>query len=238
MKKTVSSLFAILMAFISIQVQGQIKFGVRAGMNLARMAIHNIPDGYDLKTFISFQTGGIAEYSINEVFALESGVLINGKGFKMEDKESSSGMTLKSTLTMTPVYLEIPVNASCKVNIGKAYLLFFAGPYLGIGLAGKVKLAFEATGLPNGVTLQSLGLDNATEELSYGTSEDNDLKRTDLGITMGAGVGIKRFQIRGQYGLGFSNLIPAGQSDDYAKNRVIGISIVYMFGKKPVKFKE
>ncbi|RIJ47070.1 hypothetical protein D1614_16720 [Maribellus luteus] len=64
-----------------------------------------------------------------------------------------------------------------------------------------------------------------------GNSGDDDLKRMDFGLMMGAGVEIDKFQFGVGYDLGLANIDPAGDSDNFAKNRVLKISVGLMFGK-------
>jgi hypothetical protein len=54
----------------------------------------------------------------------------------------------------------------------------------------------------------------------------------DYGLNIGAGFEVNNLQIRVQYSLGLNNLDPDNDSDFDTKNRVIGISLGYMFGGK------
>lgn len=215
------------------ETKGKSNFGVKAGLNLSNMSIKNIPSGFEEKTLPSFHLGGVAEFNIAENFALEAGVLLSGKGGKYEYSETESGITITGILTVSPLYLEIPVNALYKAELGSAKLLLFVGPYIGLGVGGKIKTEYTASGLPSGVTLSSLGFDlDESEDIEYGTDDNSTLKRIDFGLNIGAGIEIKNIQIRAQYGLGLSNLDPKGSSDSETKNKVIGISIGYMFGNE------
>ena len=231
MKNSLKVLVLISIMFFSIQAQAQLKFGVRAGLNLADMAIEGM-NGMTEKMITSFHLGPVAEYSLSEKLSLESGLLLSGKGKKVEYNESDQGITLGVKATISPIYLEIPVNALYKFNIKDGKVLLFAGPYFAFGVAGKTKTEFTASGLPSGMTLSSLGLTDETKNIKFGTKSDSDMKGTDFGLNFGAGFEKNNYQIRVQYGLGLSNLDPQGSSTNEMKNRVIGISLGYLFGGK------
>ncbi len=108
----------------------------------------------------------------------------------------------------------------------------FAGPYLAFGIAGNYKDEYSATGLPAGVTLESLGLTNSTTDLKYGTDVDSDLKPTDFGFNIGAGIQMSNFMISAQYGLGLTNIDTSTSNDNEKKNKVIGITAGFLFGGK------
>lgn len=218
----------------SEKTKGKSKFGVKAGLNLSNMLIKNFPSDFDEKSITSFHLGGVVAFNIAENFALETGMLLSGKGGKWEYSETESGITITGIMTVSPLYLEIPINALYKAELGSVKLLLFVGPYIGIGVGGKMKTEFTASGLPSGVTISSLlGYDpDESEDIEYGTDDTSLLKRTDFGLNIGAGLEIKNLQIRVQYGLGLSNLDPQGSSDTETKNKVVGISIGYMFGDK------
>ena len=229
MKNSVKVLALISILFFAIQAQGQLKFGVRAGLNLADMSLKET-SGMTEKMITSFHVGGIAEYSLSESLSVEAGLLLSGKGKKLEYSESDQGVSIGAKITIAPLYLEVPINAVFKVDLGSAKLQLFAGPYLGYGIGGKIKSDYTASGLPSGVTLSSLGFTNETTDIKFGTKDDSNLKATDFGLNIGAGVEMNNMLVRLQYGLGLSNLDPAGSSSNEMKNKVIGISVGYMFG--------
>lgn len=224
-------LIVVIALTMTTQSFAQVKFGVRAGLNLANMTV-KLLDDVSQKMNTSFHVGGIVEYSLSETYSIESGLLLSGKGKKVGFSKSESGITISGTGTISPLYIEVPINALYKLDLGSAKLHLFAGPYIGIGIGGKSKMEFTATGLPAGVTLEKLGFTNETTDVEFGTKDDSDFKRTDFGLNIGAGIEIKNILIRAQYGLGLSNLDPQGSNDSEIKNKVIGISMGYMFGGK------
>jgi hypothetical protein len=230
MKKAISLFSLMMLLSITTLSFAQLRYGVRAGLNLGKIIMAEDLGGATQKMHTSFHVGGITEYGLSESFSLESGVLLSAKGTKLEYSESDQGITVTGTSSISPLYLEIPVKALYKVNLGSTKLHLFAGPYFGIGVAGKYKTEMKATGLPSGVTLSSLGFENESANIVFGSDVDSDLKTLDFGLNFGAGVEINNLLLSLQYDLGLSNLDPLGSSEFEMKNRVIGISVGYMFG--------
>jgi hypothetical protein len=194
--------------------QSKFRFGPKAGINISNMLAkdNDVNMSKDIKMKIGFHIGGIVEYSFTEKFALEPGLLLSTKGYKID----FDGM--KGTLNID--YLEIPINAIYKISLGgDAIKIFFAaGPYLGIALTGKSKS--EVAG------------QKTEKKIMIGSGEYKDIKPIDFGLNIGAGVEIKSILFGFQYGLGLANVSPVTTNGAKMANRVIGISFGYLFGGK------
>jgi len=125
---------------------------------------------------------------------------------------STKGYKIGSNLSVSTNNIEIPINALYKLNAGSVKVLGFAGPYIGYAVSGKGKY------------------EGISSDIKF--SGDNKVMNAfDLGLNFGAGVEISNFQITAQYGLGLTNL--AVNSDSFTmKNKVIGVSVAYLFGGK------
>lgn len=187
--------------------QAQVQFGVKAGLNLANGSAKFGGESQSSDMKMGLHIGAIVDLSLGESLALQPGLLFSMKG-QQEDYE---GVTVKTNIN----YLEVPINLMYKFDAGNMKIMAFAGPYLGYALSAKMKAEDEEM------------------ELNIGTDEnEDDIKPLDLGLNIGAGVQFGGLQITANYGLGMANLLPGGDSDNYAKNRVIGISVAYLFGGK------
>jgi hypothetical protein len=229
MKIFIRTFVIIGLISFSFQTKAQVKFGVLAGLNLTNVKVATIPGVTDRKMHLSYHFGGVADYKITKSFALEAGLLLSGKGteYKYTNKytNESSLVYVEGKVIDAPLYLEIPLNAMYIVDLGNARLLLFTGPYIGIGVAGKEKPKLTGTGF--GVTVYN----DKSRDIKYGTDDDCDFKRSDFGLNIGTGFEIKKIQIRVQYSFGLANINPTSSSDNKVKNRVICMSIGYMFGK-------
>ena len=190
----------------------QIDFGVKAGLNLANISFSNFDVEPDTKMLINFQAGVIADINISDNLAIQPGLLLVGKGFKVE--EEFLGETFKTTAN--PMYLQVPVNVLYKGN------MFYAGvgPYVGLGLFGKAKYE-DSTG-------------SESEDLTFGNDEADHFAPLDFGANIEAGVMLNNIRIGAGYALGLANIIPEGARSDNesAKHGVISVNVAYMFGSK------
>lgn len=222
---TLTAMMVVLFAF---QSQAQLRFGARAGLNMANLSITTPGSAPTLSNIYSFHLGGVAEYSLSDVFALEGGLQISGKGAKQENTTAVSSATVISTNSTNPIYLEIPINAVYSLNLGSMNLNLFAGPYLSFGIAGSDESNYSVSGtLPAGVSFK-----DETTTIKYGSDLMSDYSSTDFGLNIGAGIEVSKFQARLQYGLGLTGIEPISISGFSIKNRVLSLGVGYMFGDK------
>jgi hypothetical protein len=200
------TLFAAFCAFTTAAFS-QISFGVKAGLNLANVITDD--DTYDPQILPSFQAGAVVEFGLTESIALQSGVSVQGKGFKAE--YTVLGLTFKSSAN--PVYLQVPLHILYKGNG------FFVGvgPYVGYGITGKYKT--------------DVGGQSDSENISFGNSEADDWSAVDFGVGAQAGVKLGSIRIGAGYDLGLSNTVPKDSPSNLnIKNGVINVFAAYMFG--------
>ena len=73
------------------------------------------------------------------------------------------------------------------------------------------------------------GGDKETEDVKFGTDND-DLKRLDMGISVGGGVEFESFLIGVSYDYGLMNISPSNEYNTKNKNRVLKFTLGYRFG--------
>lgn len=213
--KTKHVLIALPLILLATVSYSQVRFGLKAGLNLAGVRIDG-PDAPDTETLPSFHLGGFLDYAVNDFFAIQPGLLISGKGFKYN--ETILGTSLKAEVK--PIYIDIPVMLILRTDIGGVKLFGGAGPYLGFGIAGNYKVSGAGQ--------------TEDGDINWGSDEDDDhLKRGDLGLILGGGLELDNGLIFSlNYQLGLNNTDPAGSRDFKQMNRVLGMSIGYLFEKK------
>jgi len=216
--KTKALLIALSTTVFALAAKAQDKttFGVRAGVNFTNLngksdASHDLD--YKMKT--GFNVGVNAEVPIAPDFYVQPGLLFSTKGAK--DKVANASDT-KWNIS----YLEIPINLLYKPALGPGKLLLGFGPYIGIGVGGKIKSAA-------GDIDQKFKNDVTSAEASNAAY----LKRMDFGGNLLAGYELTSkisFQLNAQ--LGMSNLAPkvdGKKTDAKIKNTGFGISVGYRF---------
>jgi hypothetical protein len=208
MKTFLKSLMLLLTMFAFTRVQAQIKFGPKAGVNLSTMTLKSSGLSLDPKILPGFHAGIISDIGLMENLTLQPGILFSSKGSKYE----LSFLEETIEFSMGPGFIEVPVNVLYSFGTGTTKLNLFAGPYFAFGITGKSKSEGDS------------------QDISFGSSTDDDMKPFDMGLNFGAGVNINGLLISAQYGLGLLNIAPDTSGDTEMKIKVISISLAYLFG--------
>ncbi|MFT3845433.1 MAG: porin family protein [Lacibacter sp.] len=202
MKKFTVLTFLSLMFAIS-NAKAQVSFGIKGGLNIGNMLLKSGGDKISTNSLMGVHFGLIGDYDISDNVSFETGLLFCTTGAK------SNSYSIDEKISLN--YLKVPINLkyafSSESNF-KPY--FFGGPYFAFGVGGKIT---------------SGGL---SEKISFGTSDNDDVKPVDIGLNIGGGICFnKRFFASVEYDLGLANL--AISSDDKIQNRGFSISIGYRF---------
>jgi hypothetical protein len=178
---------------------------------------------------ISFQLGFLGNVPITPTIAFQPGLIFTGKG-----TQSQSGNTSDDTYYQTtskPYYVEIPANLVFKTG-SSGYTRFFAGagPYLGIGVAGKVKNNGKEMGSPfhNENTIEWSNHDSTTLD-NEGDGGFGIMKRFDYGLNATAGIETEYTVISVNYGFGLAPIQNADNADDKNKYRVLSLTVGIRF---------
>ncbi|MBC8051736.1 MAG: PorT family protein [Sphingobacteriaceae bacterium] len=204
MKKIILSL---LLFFNCGVLFSQTKLGFRLGYHISNMEFKTAGNNGTGKGKSSFHAGIMAEVPLYKQYSLQPGIAIFPKGAL---ELPSSGGTY--TYEILPVYLEIPLNVVTKFEVGNGKILVGAGPYLAFGIAGSV--------FPN-LIVNGYRQDHP---ISYGSDENNELKKTDMGANFLTGYEFNpNFRMCIEYGLGLSNVSP--RKGESLKNKAISFSL-------------
>jgi hypothetical protein len=178
------------------------KIGITAGLNVSNTTLFS-----DNSFKAGFQAGVVSDFSITEKFSIIPELLFSQRGYKNKNIHlvDIQGNFTGETVTETFNYLQLPINAAYKFNVGNdSKIIVFAGPYLGYALSANVNGASIAIG-SNGY-----------------------LKRFDFGMNAGVGYQYEKIFVKLQYNPGLINLInPKG--DISMKNMNIAITAGYFF---------
>jgi hypothetical protein len=205
MKNFLKLAMVITLLFAFGNMQAQVRFGPKAGINLSKMTMKTMGLSVDPKFRPGFHVGVISDIPLVENLSLQPGLLFSTKG-------SNYDVDIFD-FSMSPSFLEIPVNLAYSLGMDELNIILFAGPYAAYGIAGKAEVEGES------------------EDISFGSGIEDDLKPLDFGLNFGVGLNISNFLISAQYGIGLANLgTDADEVDIEMKNSVIGISVAYLFG--------
>lgn len=198
-------LLTVVLGLCTLAGFSQAKFDVHAGMSMANITNSEA----DLK--IGYSVGVGMDYAITDMWAFQTGLNFTSKGCK----DSAEGLKAK----LNPVYLDIPLLAAIKLPISEGNTFIInAGPYVGVGLGGKMTI--EEGGAEVGAKLFKK-IDGADEAM---------MNRFAVGLQYGVGfeLGYKYLlNLTGQYG--FTNMIKDSWAHENNKNLAFLITVGYRF---------
>ena len=199
------------------------KFGVIAGINPAYPPEKKLANSKTLKMATSYHVGVIVAPNGSNIFHVESGLRLSCKGAKLEEAYTSG--TIWSRSTISPLYLEMPLNLLYSLDLGHAKMCLFGGGYVGIGISGKIKS--ESANDYGSI----FGLYNESTAIRFGSTADSHLNQFDFGLNIGLGVEIiKNIFFRAQYNIDLSGMGLINLGEEKIKSSV-EFSIGYMFGR-------
>ncbi len=225
MKKFILLVFP---SFILLSANAQKASAIlRGGLNLANVSITESGRIDDAKTHTRVQVGIIGDRNLAEVIAFQPGLLVTGKGSKTQSGDPSDASYFKAT--SNPIYIEIPLNLVFKAPLGGDTKFFAgAGPYLGVGVAGKNKTEGKIFGAAFSSEKNIEWSDDDPSTLGYEEGAGfGILKRFDYGLNGTAGFETKNIVLSANYGLGLAKLQSGSNSsaDDKNKHRVLSFTI-------------
>ncbi len=202
----------------ALAVNAQSSAILRGGVNLANISINNDGDVDDNKTLTSFQVGIIGDFQVASFLSIQPGLLFTGKGSKTQSGQETDATYYRATTN--PYYLEIPVNLVFKTPTGPVKFFAGAGPYIGIGIAGKNKVEgkFLGTSFSSENKIEWSNDDPTTLDYEEGAGY-GILKRFDYGLNGTAGIETKSLVISANYGLGLAKLQSGSNSSENNNNK-------------------
>lgn len=220
MKKLISAISTIfIISLISFQTDAQ-SIGIKAGFNLATMLNKDANETYSNIYSMNpgFHIGAIIDVRINDFLTLEPGLLFTTKGTRYELE-----MVNEPRVRINLYYFDFPLNIRFSHDCGNAMKLFATvGPYLGIGISGKIQLSVEDQG----------NQETEEREIKWGNDvAEDDIKRLDMGLTFGGGIEINSILAGISYDLGLYNISANQNNGKINKNRILKFSVGYRFGK-------
>lgn len=133
MKKSVLSLIMVLAMVAVLPVGAQVKFGVKAGVNLSQMSMDK--DVFNTSNRAGFFMGPTLKVGLPVLgLGLDMSALYNRQEAKVE------GINNKFNTVLKQQQLIVPVNVKYSIGMGSAANIFvFAGPQIAFNIGDKVK---------------------------------------------------------------------------------------------------
>ena len=170
-------LFLLVFTLIGFAIQAQVRFGVKAGVNLTKFSGS---DAGDNDFLLGYAGGGLVNYKLADAVSLQGEVLYSLEGASSKDVEEGINVKTKAKLG----YINIPVLAQYNHSSG-----FYAetGPQVGILASAKASMSAEGE--------------------SYSYDMKDQLKKINFSWGIGAGYKLSNgLGIGARYNLGLTNI--------------------------------
>ena len=201
--------FILLINYVNAQ---KTLIGLTAGAAFASYKVTSESLSMTSKMHVGFTAGLVSSVPIGKNFSFMPQLNFVQKGGKLND----AGATDKVTLN----YIELPLDFVFNARTSTGMFFIGAGPSLGVGLSGKDKW--------------SDGTESGSDDIKFGSSNDDDLKPFEIGVNILAGYQFTSgLFISANYNAQLNNSAP-DDPEFNAKyhNRYFGIRIGYMFSGK------
>jgi len=205
MTSVVKSFVLAISLLLSIHTYAQISFGLKGGVNVAEFSLQDQGATIPQSSINGFTFGAVLEIGITDNIFLQPEAVFIQKGSELNT--SITGLTTNVNYLDIPILLKIKLLNTDLLNIN-----LLGGPSFGLALNGE-----EA--ITGGQTI----------DVNFGG--ENGLKRFDLGINAGGGVGINLGSI-GVFGdvrylFGISDI--SEDANREIKNRGLNLSVGLLF---------
>ena len=230
-------IFLALALTTSVALATKAQVYVQGGLNLAN--ITKTKDGQTEKNNLlpSFNAGILGRLELVDMFSLESGVLLTGKGSKAETYFNNSNDYIKTKFN--PLYIEVPLNAVVKIPFDAkgsngSNFFFHAGSYAAVGIAGKLRQDSKFGPLTSSSTSN---IKFSNDDPLTSQQEDavyDKLKRFDFGLNFGGGVQLGKVILKANYGVGLTKINSTqsnNNADDKNKYRTLSFSVGFPLSK-------
>lgn len=198
---------AIILIFAFTGATAQIKSTYSGGLHISTMTMkaEGLNSGPDRP--FGFHFGYLFEIPVLKNLTFRPGVLFSAKGtdYRLDSIDH----------TISPIYVEIPLNAALSFGGQRITVSLVAGPYIAFGVGGTVWKSGESV-----------------QEIKFGKGEGSDLRFFDAGLNFGIGVQVNKFMVAAQFGMGLTNVSVNDQDIVEMKNRVIGVSFSTSFAAR------
>lgn len=132
--KKIFGVIALAAAFVfAVPAQAQLKFGVKAGLNVSKASLSKEVIGADNRT--GFFVGPMVEFTVPVIgIGLDAALLYDNKSIKASGDVEGQSVSESETLH----YIDIPVNVKYSIGLGSLASVYAAtGPQFSYNLSGK-----------------------------------------------------------------------------------------------------
>lgn len=179
----------------------RVQFIVKGGVNMSNTTrvVHGGSGKESLK--IGYKVGALADIYIGKGLYIQPGATLSTKGSRIKNMPTSAGG--KTNLSMSTLYLQIPVLLAFKVPVGNTATQSFnfaVGPYYGYGLSGDISGS-------NFEKIETFGDEGVCKNDDWGLNVQVQYEASKFFLCYGAEIGFTSIMRKDRLPGGFSSKI-------------------------------
>jgi Outer membrane protein beta-barrel domain len=216
MKKIV---IVLLFVFINSNAQENVRFGLKAGLNISKLTISGINVAPEVNSKLGFHAGAFLAFKISEKFGLQPEALYSNQGYKTSFKDGFNQYKVEANIN----YIAIPI-----------MIKFYPVKKFNIEVGPQISFLLNHKGLVNKQSLIAYNdpaFGNSTVELDF----EDKTQSIEFGLNAGVSYQINNNIIgSARYNFGISNvnkelISPSGEDQENDRNSVFQFSLNYLF---------
>jgi len=211
MKTILITALFLTFGIITLAQTKQIRLGIKAGVTLPSISAvggasaYDGPEPLDYKMNTSFYVGGVVDWPISKIFAIQPGLLLVNKGAKYAFVNRYNVNVDSFTGKLNLTYVEIPINGIFYVESGKGEFFFGGGPYYAFAVDGHTKSS-----------------NSGSNKYQVRFGKDEDYLRTDIGLNLLLGYKLNNgLNVHMGYGIGLKTITGGNINFFQEKNKVL-----------------
>jgi len=211
----------------------QTSIGIKAGPNFSNFSMSSqLQDDFNSNLTPGYQVGAVLDIPFGGMFGVSLEGLYTRRGDSKRSKVDfaylENGVAIdQGTLRVRTHlnYMDIPIHLKYNFRGRSVSTYLMAGP----------QLSFALSGNNNNIVIEGSQRDYTlpNTRLEFGSGRNDDLKGTDFGISLGAGMAFELdmgfITVDARYFLGMTNLANSSNPADTFKNRTIMINLGYLY---------
>lgn len=210
----------LLLVFINSNAQENVRFGLKAGLNISKLTISGVDVSPEINSKLGFHAGGFLSIKISEKFGLQPEVLYSNQGYKTKIVENFDEYKIVANLNYISIPIMLKFYPAKKFNIEVGPQLSFLLNHKRIVEYSPFAATFDPT-IPNSITAE-VDYEDLTQSIEFGlnTGVSYQINKNIIGTA--------------RYNFGISNvnkklISPYGEDKENDRNSVFQFSLNYLF---------
>lgn len=210
----------LLFVYISSNAQENVRFGLKAGLNISKLTISGVDVAPEINSKAGFHAGAFLSIKLSEKFGLQPEVLYSNQGYKTRIEDVFEKRDIEGNINYIAIPIMLKYYPAKKFNIE-------VGPQISFLLNHKALVKYSR----NDISYDPAFNNSLTAEVDI----EDQTQSIEFGLNTGVSYQINKNVIgTARYNFGISNvnkklISPYGEDKENDRNSVFQFSLNYLF---------